>query len=316
VIGCEVIGLYALVTLPMLLRYPPIWPDEVLFMSPADSLARGHGMSTAVLAGFISGMDRYTFWLSPGYFVALAALFRFSDPAHELLVMRLFSWMLGVVLLGLAWMILRRLTSHSLMIWPGLILLATHPTFIRAANLGRMEMLTLVFAAGAAGVYLRFLEKGQSRTAAAAGLLAGLACLCHPAGIVILVALALHQLLKGGLRTLARKEIYLFLASALVPLLPWLVYILQAPQFFLIQFAGQFVRKTSAAHTFLEHGTAARLVLPPLAVRRMGTTGGFTPGRFAVGVYFFGKPVPSGASGSRKSGSLGAWPLGVARASC
>lgn len=266
-----VVGLYALVTLPMLLRYPPVWPDEVLFVSPAASLARGEGMGTPVLAGFIPGIDRYTFWLPPGYFLTLAALFRFVEPGSYLLVMRLWSWLLGVVLLGLAWIILRRLIAPSWVIWPSLLLLATHITFIRAANMGRMEMLTLVWATGAAAVYLRFLARGGVGLLAGAGFLSGLACLCHPAGIIILVSLAAHQVLRGGFRALAQRGIYLFSAAAVVPLLPWLVYIQQVPGLFLTQFGGQFTRKAAYVGSVMSHETVLAWLFRPMQFAKWGT---------------------------------------------
>lgn len=230
-------------------------------------------MATTVLAGFIPGMDRYTFWLPPGYFLTLAALFRFVGPGQYLLAMRLFSWFLGVLLLGLARIILRRLALGPRIVWLGLMLLATHPTFIRAANLGRMEMLTLVSAAGAVALYLEFLERGGRRRAAAAGFLCGLAGLCHPAGVIIFAALALHFLFRSRFRGLAEPEIYVFSASSLVPFLPWLVYILQAPQFFWVQFGGQFARKTAGAGNVLENGNVIAWLIRPLQSAEWGRRG-------------------------------------------
>ncbi len=259
-----VVSLYALVTLPMLLRYPPIWPDEVLFMSPSDSLARGAGMGTEVLAGFIPGIELYTFWLPPGYFITLAGLFLVFGPAHHLLVMRLLSWVLGLVLLGASWITLRRLTSQSWIIWPSLMLLATHPAFVRAANLGRMEMLTLVCIIISAYFYLRFLDAGEGRLLAAAGFLGGVACLYHPAGAVILAALALHRLATSGVRALAIRETYFLFGSVFIPIAVWLIYILRAPHLFFVQFGGQFTRKVSHTGLALVRGTVFEWLLRPL----------------------------------------------------
>lgn len=259
-----VIGLYSLVTLPILLRYPPVWPDEVLFASPGYSLARGQGMSTSVLAGFIPGMERYTFWLPPGYFVALAGLFRLLGLSHGLVVMRLFSWLLGLLLLLICWTILKRLTSRSWIPWLSLILLATHASFVRAANLGRMEMLTLVCTVGAVASYLGFLEGGRTRRLAVAGFLSGLAAMCHPAGMIALTALALHWLASSGIREGTRRGTVLFFASASLPILPWLVYISRAPDLFLTQFGGQIVRKVSSTGTALTGGTVVGWLLRPL----------------------------------------------------
>ncbi len=269
-------GCYALVTLPLLLRYPPVWPDEALFASPSDSLARGSGMGTPVLAGFIPGMDRYTFWLPPGYFLALAALFRIFHPVNQVLVMRLFSWALGAALLGICWHILRRISPRSGMVWLSLLLLATHATLIRAANLGRMDMLTLVCGTASVALYLEFLEREGSRWAAGAGFFAGLAFLCHPAGAVFLAALVANHLKSAGLKSLAKPQARLFFGSFLLPLVPWLIYLLRAPGLFLLQFGGQLNRKASATGTLLIHEPATRWLIRPLQFAEWGPKGPLT----------------------------------------
>ncbi len=263
-LGSVVVGIYALVTLPMLLRYPPIWPDEVLFLSPAESLIRGEHMGTPVLAGFIPGMERYTYWQPPGYFITLTPLFALFSPEHHLWAMRLLSWLLGAASLGIMWLILTSFTEELKITTLGLVMLATHPVFLRVANLGRMELPTLACMAGAVAVYLQFLQKGGILKLSFAGFLSGLACLYHPAGVIVLVALALHQLLRHGRVLFARREICIFFALATVPMLVWLVYILQSPHYFVRQFGGQLARKTSRAESLLTGATNVSWAARPL----------------------------------------------------
>ena len=153
-----VVSVYALVTLPIILNFPPVWPDEVNLYQPAAALARGQGMGTAVLAGFLPGIGQHTYWQPPGYFFFLSLVVRFVPVAHHFVAMRLFSWILGVVALLLGASILKRFAHGIGWGWLGLLVLATQVSFIQAANVGRMEMLSLVCTLAALNWYLAFRE--------------------------------------------------------------------------------------------------------------------------------------------------------------
>lgn len=261
--GTAVLAAYALATLPILLRYPPVWPDEVIFSTPAVSLVRQGFLSSEVLAGFVMGMDRYYYWNPPLYFLALAPLLRVTAPHNYLLVIRLASWVLGAVFLVLSALILRRISGSSWLTWATLMLLGTHITFIRAANLGRMEMLTLVCGAASVAAYFRAINVGRGKWWAISGLAGGLACISHPAGAFIVAALVLHQLLTLGSRFFRERRELFFLASAAAPLLAWLVYAARAPHIFASQFGGQFVRKAAGTTgEFRPHGILANILYP------------------------------------------------------
>lgn len=254
---------YALATLPVLLRYPPVWPDEVGFCLPAVSIARQGFLSLDLVAGFVPGMDRYYYWNPPLYFLVLAPLLRITAPHNYLLVIRLASWGLGVVFLILSALILRRISESSWITWASLVLLATHITFIRAANTGRMEMLTLVCGGACVLAYLRAGDFETPGWWAVAGLAGGLALVSHPAGAFILVALALHRLVTMGPRFFRERRGLVFLACAAAPLLAWLAYAAQAPHVFVSQFSGQLFRKAAETTGWLQpRGMLASILFP------------------------------------------------------
>lgn len=242
-----VLAAYALATLPILLRYPPVWPDEVILSAPAISLARHGFLSSDVLTGFLPGMDRYYYFHPPLYFLVLAPFMRVTPPHDCLLVMRLASWCLGAAFLVLSGFILRRICGSSWTMWGTLVLLATHITFIRAANIGRMEMLTLVCGAASVVAYFRALETEGRRWWAVAGLAGGLACVSHHAGAFIVAGLVLHYLTTSGRRSLRESKGLVFLASAAAPLLAWLIYAARAPGIFATQLGGQYACKVAGA---------------------------------------------------------------------
>ena len=253
---------YALATLPVLLRYPPVWPDEVIFSTPAISLARHGFLSSDVLTGFLAGMDRYYYWHPPLYFLVLAPFMRVVPPHDYLLVMRLASWCLGAAFLVLSGFILRRISGSLWAMWGTLVLLATHITFIRAANIGRMEMLTLVCGAASVVAYFRALETEGRRWWAVAGLAGGLACVSHPAGAFIVAGLVLHYLTTLDRHSLRESKGLVFLAWAAAPLLAWLVYAVRAPSIFASQLGGQYVRKAAEMTGTLAPGILAKILYP------------------------------------------------------
>lgn len=59
-----------------------IWPDEVLFFSPAFELGINGIMRTNVLNGLIPGMDTHTLWMPPAYILLLAGVFQFFQQNY------------------------------------------------------------------------------------------------------------------------------------------------------------------------------------------------------------------------------------------
>ena len=250
--GCVVVlGLYGVATLPILRTFPPVWPDEVLFYSPAASLAHGQGFGTDVLAGFLPGIGQYTFWQPPGYLFLLSLLLRFVDPTHHLLAMRFTSWLLGAVVLLLGASILKRLAHNGIWAILGLAVLGTQVSFMQAANVGRMEMSSLACAMAALNLYLAYRESSRRRLLAAASFLAGLAMICHPAGILAPFVMVVHELLAPVSRVNRVKDAAIFASCIGAVFVPWFVYIAQAPDLFLAQMAAQSVRKSSNLSSLL-----------------------------------------------------------------
>jgi len=285
-----VVAVYALATLPILVVFPPAWPDEVLFYSPAAALARGQGMGTPVLAGFLPGIARYTYWQPPGYFFFLSLVLRFVTVSHHFLAMRLFSWFLGVVVLLLGVAILKRLAVKPSGVFLGLIVLGMQASFIQAANVGRMEMLTLALTLAALDAYLAFREKRRAWLLAWTGFLAGVATVCHPVGILAAGLMVVHEVAEAlsrgadGRRLTAErasvpdnssavegnyagrrwaKEVLIFLGSSFAAFVPWLLYIAQSPRLFAAQMAAQSARKSSYLGTLLTSGGYVHWIFHP-----------------------------------------------------
>lgn len=138
-------------------------------------------------------------------------------------------------------------------------------SFVRAANLGRMDMLTLLWmllalALATRGNLLRSGKLPETQVEAETiakpiqsehlwrldllcGIATGLAAMSHPIAIVLVPFLLI--LVLPGLRRLLWIA-----AGAGMALIPWLVYILRYPDIFLLQFSMQLGRKGDMVQFF------------------------------------------------------------------
>jgi hypothetical protein len=276
--GCVgAISVYGLATLPILLKFPPVWPDEVNLYSPAAALARGQGMGTAVLAGFLPGIERYTYWQPPGYFFFLSLVLRLAPPARHFVALRLFSWVLGMAVLLLGAAILKRLTHNKIWALLGVAVLGTQVSFMQSANVGRMEMLLLVCTMAALNAYLAYRQNGRPHLLVVASLFAGLAIICHPAGILAPFVMVVHEVVAPVSRENRVKNAAIFAGCVGVVFVPWVIYILQAPNLFIAQMQAQSIRKSLHLGRLLTaYGFKYWLMLPfvnaacPLGHRGLG----------------------------------------------
>jgi len=229
-------------------------------------------MGTAVLAGFLPGIDRYTYWQPPGYFFFLSLVLRVVPPAGHFVAIRLFSWLLGVVVLLLGAAILKRLAPNGIWALLGLAVLGTEVSFMQSANVGRMEMLSLACTMAALNGYLAYRENGRRHLLAVASLFAGLAMICHPAGILAPFVMVVHEIVAPSSREKRTRNAAIFVGCIGAVFVPWFVYILQAPDLFLAQTSAQSIRKSLHLGTLLTtHGYRYWLMSPfGNAVRPLG----------------------------------------------
>lgn len=230
-------------------HWPLPWPDEALFSSPAAALAAGAGFRTPVLVGLIPGMERATLWNSPLYMTLTAAAYSLTGESQR--VARSVSLVAGFIALFLFAAIAQSLISSRRLAFIAPLLLALDPVFQRAANVARMDMLTLLFYFAAIYAFVRISPAaanppgGRRRDAAAlaGGAAVGLAASSHP--IAVLLAPIALCLLFPDFRRLA-----LAVVGGLIALVPWLIYIARNFALFELQFVSQLVRKKSIATLF------------------------------------------------------------------
>src|SRR5579862_1963825 len=137
------LGTFAYFATALFLKYPPVWPDEALYANPAINILRRGVMASDSWPGLLLGTNRHTYIAPPFYFLYLAGWFRLWGVG--IVVMRLSSVAAGVVALAATYFLG---VKSGLSPWLSLIppsLLAIDSVFLRAALIGRPDMLALAF---------------------------------------------------------------------------------------------------------------------------------------------------------------------------
>lgn len=227
--------------------WPPVWPDEVLFSSPAADLANNGTFTTPVLYGLIPGMEEGTLWNSPLFMVLTAGVYYFFGESLE--AGRALSFVIGLFALFTFSRLLRRFTGSERVIAVASMFLAFDPVFLRASNVIRMDMLTLLFILIAFYHMIREREIIDNQPgddayfrvhAFIAGLATGLAGISHPFSVIlvpiwiIMIFPAIRSLMNG-------------LTGGMIGFFPWAVYIINHLEIFRVQFLSQLFRKKSMA---------------------------------------------------------------------
>jgi hypothetical protein len=226
---------------------PQVWPDEVLFFSPSESLFHHQTLATTVLKGLIPGMETKTLWMPPIFFIFQSFFFNLVQPSLE--AIRLFSLLVSYCSVLLFYFVLKELKFSQMASIVGFLSIITEIMFFRFGNSARMEGLTALFFLSSLFVLLKFHSK-FSFSYFVSGLLFSLSVLSHPFALSFGLVILWLGFLFFEFRW---QSFFLFGLGFLLPLLAWLFYIAPDWDMFGVQFGAQLIRKkTLFAHfTFL-----------------------------------------------------------------
>lgn len=221
--------------------FPVIWPDEVLFYSPAVSFSQSGELKTEVLKGLIPGMESKTLWMPPLYLLFSGLTFTiFPD---SILTPRLTNVCLVYFTAFGFYHFLKRISISEVSAQIAFVSILWEPLVFRFGTVARMEALTafcfilsLLFATNSnrnkwnpflAGVFLSF------------------SALSHPFGAFFgLVSLFLVY------QNFGIRGIVYFILAGILPILGWILYIHPNWEWFQIQFGAQLTRKQNLLKTF------------------------------------------------------------------
>ena len=218
------------------------WCDEGWFASIGYSLNHRGVMGMTVLDphGYIfhpnvEGIDRYTYWVMPGYPLLQAAWYRVVGLS--MFSMRSISLLWGVVALLSWYTVVRWLIKDREVALLATFLLGTEQHFEFSAATGRMDMMCAALGLLALALYVR-LRRNFTLALFVASCVSAINLFTHPNAIFGMLALAVVILYFDRNRITLRA---LLLASCPFILLGsmWAWYAAQAPHFFAAQFQAQ-----------------------------------------------------------------------------
>ncbi len=219
------------------------WCDEGWFACAAYNLDHHGRLAITILdshgfpfAPYVEGIHRFTFWVLPGYLLALAGwnkLFGFS-----LLAMRALSALWSVVALGSWYVIMVRLGRSRALALLAVALIGIDHNFAVSAATGRMDMMCAALGFLAMALYLHLRETNFAAAVWSSSLAAAAAALTHANGALAFLSLLVlaYFLDRGRLRPK-------WFAAASVPVLvfgaAYFLYVSQDTAAFLSQTAAQ-----------------------------------------------------------------------------
>ena len=234
--------IFAILNKPLLLKEPPVWPDDSLFASPAYILATHGYLGSELYYGIVPGLERYTYSNPPLYFLFLAGIIKLFGM--NILVLRWTSVALGMSLFVLLFFLAKAVARTG---WVGILactLLAIDPEFLRGCRIARPDILCVVLITAASYFYARCINcPAHKVNLTMTGLCMGLAVLTHPLGLIAVISICIHYFINVA-RGKARLSgtVYLLIPFLLLIAL-WGIYIAQHYTYFEKQMLGQFGRK-------------------------------------------------------------------------
>jgi hypothetical protein len=229
--------------------FPPIRVDEASFLSPAYSLLTKGKFSSDIHASFLPGSESYTYWMPPFYMLSLAFFLKVAGIGIN--QAKLFS---TLCVISASWCLGLSTKTWVSRCWIMALFLIC-PFVIFSSTTIRMEALGILLTSIA---ILFVAYKDTPRQDVVLGVIAALCFMTHP--MVIACSIAVGIIMLGrGLKAFSR-----FLASALIVLSPYLIYITRDHHGFFTQMSLQFARKAGPGISTLTLSYAVQTL--PLAV--------------------------------------------------
>jgi hypothetical protein len=227
--------------------YPRVWPDEVLFFSPAYEFYFYNILRTPVLEGLIPGMSTHTLWMPPLFMYLQSFLFYIFPPDIE--VTRMAVSVISVFSVFLFSGVAKEMGLNSTRVLILQAILFSDFLFFKVGHSARMEALCSFFSFGA--MYLLLYKKNSGKNvsrirSALAGLSYGFALISHPFAVAYSPILFLILYFRKQID----KNIFWFVLGSLVPIGIWMSYILPNWDIFVVQFGAQLGRKKELLSVF------------------------------------------------------------------
>lgn len=163
-----------------LLVDPPPWPDEAIYTDIALNIRDSISQGSNLWQDYLPQAKTFALWYPRSYFWLLSFWFKLNSPSLPNL--RVLSVISGGLVLTLTYLISHKLIGKVFIPFFITLALSLDYAFIRAARLGRPEILCLVFILAA--VFLLIRSQKSSIWPLVSGVFIGLSTLIHPLTLI------------------------------------------------------------------------------------------------------------------------------------
>ncbi len=216
--------------------------DEAWFADIAYNLIHHGHLGMKVLdphgfpfATYVDGIDRYTYWVLPGYSLMQAAWYEVFGLT--LFSMRAISLLWGGVALLSWYVVVRWLTGDRRIALLAVFLLGVEHNFVRSAADGRMDMMVGSLGLLSLALYI-YLRENFTLALFVAACVSAVNLFTHPNAIFGMMSLAVIVLYFDRSRITIRALLLALTPFVLLGSL-WALYVARAPQIFLAQMRVQ-----------------------------------------------------------------------------
>jgi len=213
---------------------PRIYVDEVWDSSLGYNLANEGTLKHPFVEGF-GGMEIHLVQNRVVLPLVCAAIFKVAG--YSIATSRIGSLIFGVLAVISLYAVMRRWFGGKQAFW---IALATiiHPWFFEVSRRARPEIYYTALALVFLWLMVLFFDSGSRRTAFFTGVFAGLCCLTHPNGLIVVFSIACGVIFWQRTRSIGRLIMWSS-AGLVVVIVPYIIYVLWAIQSPQVSFAEQ-----------------------------------------------------------------------------
>lgn len=213
----------------LLLKEPPIWPDEAIYADIVTNLIKEKRLGTDLWQGTIPGVENYALWYPPVFFYFL--FFWFKIFGFSIINQRILSFLIAIIVLIFYSLLVKKIINidKSKTLFPAVVslfALVVDVVFLKASRVSRPEIFILFFGFLSFWFFWQSLNHRRSFFfVILSGLFSALAFLTHTIALFIPISILSFVLVKKKLPIFFSHQFYLFLVSFFMPIFIWFISI-------------------------------------------------------------------------------------------
>lgn len=234
---------FILLTYRLFLWGPPVWPDEAILTDASLTLIKTGHIATNIFRGAVPGAQTHFYFYPPFYFFALAQWIRVFGASIE--SVRAMSVLVGAGTLIIFGLLVRRVYRSHILTAAGIFFLGIDPSFGVASRTARMDIVVFFLLILMVFTMVIAREKEGLGWYVGAGIVAALAVMTHPAGLVALAVGIIFLFVDADPRKIPLRRILALLVPSIITFGGWIISMGTGVSSLIEQYQLQFMLKAS-----------------------------------------------------------------------